>query len=58
LEDIVGEVIYLRGDAPCDTEESVVIDLDVLARSARMIAARLPLVDRLVILTLLDCLGA
>ena len=54
----MGEVIYLRGDAPCDTEASVVIDLDVLARSARMIAARLPLVDRLVIETLLDCLGA
>ena len=54
----MGEVIYLRGDAPCDTEASVVIDLDVLARSARMIAAGLPLVDKLVILTLLDCLGA
>ena len=33
----MGEVIYLRGDAPCDTEESVVIDLDELARSARLI---------------------
>jgi hypothetical protein len=56
LEDTVGEVIYLRGNPPCDTE--AVIDLDVLARSARLIAARLPSEDRLVIETLLDCLGA
>ncbi len=54
----MGEVIYLRGEGPCDTEASVVIDLDVLVRSARLIAARLPSEDRLVIETLLDCLGA